>query len=117
MSEVAVGEQSPTNTLPDSWWRSDTLGLKFPEVGDWREFALCRKEGTDKWFAGLYERRTKTVIEAQKQAKEICKGCPVQIQCLRFAIKNDIQYGIWGGKSMTSMTTEQRTKLKDTFNK
>lgn len=117
MSEVAVGEQSPTDIRSDSWWNVDTHGLKFPEVGEWRDFALCRKEGTDKWFAGLYERRTVAVKQAEKEAIEICKGCPVQIQCLRFAIKNDIQYGIWGGKKIANLTTEQRMKLKNTFNK
>jgi WhiB family redox-sensing transcriptional regulator len=30
-------------------------------------------------------------------AKQICKSCPVRLQCLEYAIANREQYGVWGG--------------------
>lgn len=35
------------------------------------------------------------VIKAQK----ICATCPVQAQCLEYAIVAHVDHGIWGGKS------------------
>lgn len=32
-------------------------------------------------------------------AKAICKECPVRMQCLEWALKNDERHGIWGGLS------------------
>lgn len=31
------------------------------------------------------------------QALEVCHSCPVRIRCLRYALNNNIQHGIWGG--------------------
>jgi len=35
----------------------------------------------------------------KKRALRICDRCEVAEQCLAFAIKNDEQWGIWGGLS------------------
>lgn len=34
-----------------------------------------------------------------KRAIKVCKTCPLQHDCLAFALINDIRYGIWGGTS------------------
>lgn len=34
-------------------------------------------------------------------ARDICVGCPVQNECLNYAIENRIEIGIWGGTSRT----------------
>jgi len=31
--------------------------------------------------------------------RKICKGCPERKECLEYAIKEEIPYGIWGGKT------------------
>ena len=36
---------------------------------------------------------------ATKQAKAVCKRCPITDECLRWALDNRERYGIWGGKS------------------
>ena len=38
--------------------------------------------------------------------QEICCACPVQVECLRFALENDEPHGYWGGFS-----PEQRRKM------
>lgn len=30
-------------------------------------------------------------------AKAVCAGCPVSSECLRYAIENQVEYGVWGG--------------------
>jgi WhiB family redox-sensing transcriptional regulator len=40
------------------------------------------------------------------KAKAICGRCPVTEQCLRFALDNSIEFGIFGGK-----TPEERKNL------
>ena len=32
-------------------------------------------------------------------AKAACEGCPVQGECLQYAIDNEIHHGVWGGLS------------------
>ena len=39
-------------------------------------------------------------------AKAICRKCEVQKECLTWALKNDEQYGVWGG-----LTTTERQNL------
>nr|WP_192933081.1 WhiB family transcriptional regulator [Epidermidibacterium keratini] len=34
---------------------------------------------------------------AQHQAKKICSGCPVQLECLADALDNKTEFGVWGG--------------------
>ncbi len=43
------------------------------------------------------------VIAAQK----ICATCPVAEQCLRYALEENIEHGVWGGKS-----ERERRRLK-----
>lgn len=39
--------------------------------------------------------------------KKVCDSCPVQVECLDYALKNNEEWGIWGG-----LTPKQRTTLK-----
>ena len=34
---------------------------------------------------------------AQHQAKRVCAGCPVKLECLAAALDNRIEFGVWGG--------------------
>lgn len=38
-------------------------------------------------------------IHNQRLAKELCSGCPIIVQCLDYAMKQNEEYGIWGGLS------------------
>lgn len=119
MSEVfaeetmeTAGEESPA--LPYKGY-IDTL--PFPEIGAWREHAMCKDQGNlffpsaKRGFSG----EGSSVHKAKKEALGICKGCPVKFQCLRYAVKNDIKFGIWGGVDMQSLKGKKRTTLLKTF--
>lgn len=49
--------------------------------------------------------------DEQEQAKAICDGCPVRVECLRLALTNEAgkarqqRFGVWGG-----LTPYQRAK-------
>jgi WhiB family redox-sensing transcriptional regulator len=32
-------------------------------------------------------------------AKQVCEGCPVQEECLEYALEHRIDHGVWGGAS------------------
>lgn len=60
--------------------------------GSWRSKAMCRGRGNDDFFiegAGCSSRYL--------TAKILCFNCPVQQECLSFAINNGIKDGVWGG--------------------
>jgi WhiB family redox-sensing transcriptional regulator len=40
-------------------------------------------------------------------AKKVCAECPVEEQCLEWALQNDEQHGIWGGT-----TPKQRMRIR-----
>lgn len=63
---------------------------------DWSD-ALCAQTDPDAFFpehgdpAGYGNS-----VEA---AKRVCRLCPLQADCLDYALANDERYGVWGGTS------------------
>ncbi|WP_456858652.1 WhiB family transcriptional regulator [Geodermatophilus sp. SYSU D00691] len=57
----------------------------------WRLDALCAETDPEAFFP---EKGGST-----REAKRVCAGCPVRLQCLEFALGNDERFGIWGGLS------------------
>jgi hypothetical protein len=35
--------------------------------------------------------------DEQARAQQICAGCIVKVECLRFALENEVDWGVWGG--------------------
>lgn len=62
-----------------------------PEELVWQNYANCLGVDPDLFFP---ERGAST-----REAKEVCRGCVVQDECLEFALSNGEKFGIWGGKS------------------
>ena len=69
--------------------------LESPDDGGWRDHASCRTMGTTEFFRT--QSSSKAVNEKINQTLALCKACSVRIECLRFAIANNIVDGIWGG--------------------
>lgn len=59
---------------------------------DWALDALCAQTDPDLFFPSKGQN--------PKQAKKLCTRCPAIQECLEFAVKNDIQHGVWGGLSV-----------------
>ena len=62
-----------------------------PDEYEWMVNARCRGVSPGEFFPsdGLG-------VEA---AQRICVDCPVQLECLEYALVNRIEHGVWGGKS------------------
>lgn len=69
---------------------------------DWMRSAVCTQTGyPDDWFpeaggGGSYAR-----------VRFICNNCPVQVECLTYAIANNENDGMWGGK-----TPDERQEIR-----
>lgn len=35
--------------------------------------------------------------ESPEPAKRLCRGCPVRLQCLDYALRHRERHGVWGG--------------------
>jgi WhiB family transcriptional regulator, redox-sensing transcriptional regulator len=77
----------------------------------WQDRAACR--GMDVLlFFGLSGEpgRERGIREAK--AKAVCVSCPVQAQCLDYALGNSIMHGIWGGLSGEERARERRRRAR-----
>jgi WhiB family redox-sensing transcriptional regulator len=63
------------------------------ENGDrrWQERANCLGVDPDLFFP---ERGAST-----REAKSVCRGCEVRLECLEYALGHGEKFGIWGGLS------------------
>jgi WhiB family redox-sensing transcriptional regulator len=61
---------------------------------DWRQSAACQHCSPELFFpAGT----TGAAVHEIEAAKAICATCPVQPECLRYALQSRQEFGIWGG--------------------
>ena len=73
----------------------------------WRKDAACRDTSPDLFFpVGT----TGQALIQIAQAQLVCAKCPVQDECLQFALATNQDSGIWGGT-----TEEERRKLRRAY--
>jgi len=58
---------------------------------NWMEEALCSQVDPDLFFP------EKGAASDAARACRICESCPVQKQCLQFAVRTGTRWGVWGG--------------------
>lgn len=58
---------------------------------DWVSGALCPQTDPESFYP---EKGGST-----REAKRVCRSCPVREPCLQFALDHDERFGIWGGVS------------------
>ncbi|WP_097871721.1 WhiB family transcriptional regulator [Streptomyces sp. rh34] len=71
---------------------------------NWRLHAACREEDPDLFFP---IGSTGPAVVQTKEAKAVCRTCPVQAACLEWALENKQDSGIWGG-----LSEDERRALK-----
>lgn len=77
------------------------------DVWDWQMRGSCRGVDSAVFFHPDGERgRARAARELR--AKEICRTCPVLMQCRSHALKVSEPYGIWGGMSETEREMHAR---------
>ena len=73
---------------------------------EWQLRSACRNLDSALFFHPERERGP-AKAEREAKAKEICRSCPVIMQCRAHALRADEPYGVWGGLSVA----ERRAKL------
>jgi WhiB family transcriptional regulator, redox-sensing transcriptional regulator len=85
---------------------ASVIALANAEYG-WRAEALCRDTDPELFFPiGT----TGAALVQIEQARAVCRQCPVQADCLDFALTTNQDSGIWGGTS-----EEERRVLRREF--
>lgn len=69
--------------------------IELPKVRmpGWMDSALCAQADPETFFP------PRVGALANVEAKRICNRCPVQTECLRYAVERPDLAGIWGGTS------------------
>lgn len=60
---------------------------------EWQAEGLCSQTDPDAFFPMYPQQARKAIM--------VCAKCPVKQQCLDYALKNNEQYGVWGGYDFT----------------
>ncbi|MEU1434273.1 WhiB family transcriptional regulator [Streptomyces sp. NPDC005786] len=80
---------------------------------NWRTHAACRDEDPDLFFP---IGSTGPALVQTEDAKAVCQGCPVKEQCLRWALENGQDAGVWGGlgeNERRALKRRSRRQAKD----
>jgi len=72
--------------IPTSSWDAISAAAE-----GWRQDALCAETDPEAFFP---EKGGST-----REAKRVCTGCEVRLECLEYSLANDERFGIWGGLS------------------
>ena len=87
-----------------SWQQGVPEPGQDPSAGAWRFFASCADYDPDLFFpigsSGPALRQT-------SQAKAVCAGCPVRMECLEWAQATQQTHGVWGG-----LDEQERERLR-----
>ncbi|WP_231983385.1 WhiB family transcriptional regulator [Mycobacterium sp. 852002-51961_SCH5331710] len=62
---------------------------------NWQSHARCRGLPTEMFFASDGE-RGQLRAASEERAKRVCRSCPVQRDCLRYAVVSVEAWGVWG---------------------
>lgn len=85
---------------------SHGYGTTTTQAWDWQLRARCRGLPAEVFFTTDDDRGIRRIAH-EENAKRVCHGCPVKVECLSHAIQADETYGIWG-----ATTPKERIALK-----
>lgn len=77
------------------------------EAWDWQLRAACRNSGDAVFFPADGERPSQRDRREQR-AKAYCVTCPVQRECLHYALFVQEPFGVWGG-----LNADERQRLSE----
>lgn len=65
----------------------------------WQERARCRDLDVELFYPSSDSEPLNQRHMRETAAKAVCGGCPVQAECLAWALARGERFGVWGGKS------------------
>lgn len=71
---------------------------------EWMTWSNCRDTDPDLFFP---DKGGSTA-----EAKRICSRCPVEFECLEWALDNGELFGVWGGTSERTRVKLRRMRVK-----
>lgn len=74
-----------------------------PPRPPWMDEAGCAGIGSDWWYPPA---RRDGSDDSGREAKRVCRSCPVRVECLEYALAINEEFGIWGG-----LTPGERRKI------
>lgn len=80
-----------------------------PDDREWLPRAACRSVDPDLFFPIS---DIGASLEQETKAKAICADCPVQFECLMFALRSEGLQGIWGGLTERDRAQAARAGLR-----
>lgn len=90
---------------------TDPIGLILgpPDLGDtatqsWRASALCAHLDPDRFFPDF------SGAGSAIAAKQVCRRCPVEAECLVYALTHDERFGVWGATTPTERRRIRATR-------
>ena len=81
---------------------------------NWREDIACRDADPDLFFP---IGPTGAALRQMEEAKRICRACPVQIQCLAWALENGVADGVWGSTTPDERRVIRSLSIRKTISK
>ena len=54
----------------------------------------------------------KSAAVLERKAKVVCAACPVQSECLTYAVSRPEKYGTWGGLNEEERASERRRRMR-----
>ena len=82
------------------------FSMAMPDV-DWMRFASCRSEDARLFFAPEEKELKELRLHRELAAKAVCRRCPVQDDCLEYAVRKPERMGIWGGLNEFERATKR----------
>ena len=101
-----VPDPVPTSALLTSSLAALVATHRFSGEGErrWQEHANCLGVDPDLFFP---ERGAST-----REAKAVCRGCEVRVDCLEYALAHGEKFGIWGGLSERERRRVRRQRAR-----
>lgn len=86
-----------------------TTSRRYADPDGWAARGACRRSDPELFFpvspAG-------PSADQAARAKLICTGCPVQPECLEFALDSGQDFGVWGGTSESERRKMRRRMMR-----
>lgn len=60
----------------------------------WAEDAACRGLPLEMFFLDCTDRRSERKV---REARAVCRSCPVRLDCAQHALSRPERFGVWGG--------------------
>ena len=76
---------------------------------DWRSYAACRDVDPELFFP---IGNTGPALIQIEEAKQVCRGCRVREECLRWALDTGQDSGVWGGMSEDERRVAKRQGVR-----